>query len=224
VPAPVRVGRPGPGYPWSWSVCPWLPGDVAAVRPPDDPIETAAALGAFVAALHEPAPADAPANPSRGVPLADRSKALVGALARLAGSDEIDVEGIRRCWSEALEVPRWAGPPIWLHGDLHPANLLVHEGRVAGVLDFGDLTAGDPATDLAVAWMLLPPGARPALRAAAGDVDDDTWARARGWALALGVAIVANSADHPALDRVGRRTLAAVLDDPDRPRRPRGRR
>jgi aminoglycoside phosphotransferase (APT) family kinase protein len=211
VPAPMRVGRPGCGYPWSWSICPWLDGVAAADREPDDPFATAAQLGAFLRALHTPASPDAPANPYRGVPLSDRSPSMHERVERLGTL--LDRHAVLDAWSRVLEVPRWSGPPVWLHGDLHPANVLVHAGRVAAVIDFGDITAGDPATDLSIAWMILPAAARPAFRAAAGVIDDDTWTRARGWALALAVAYLANSADNPQIARVGRYTLAAVLAD-----------
>jgi aminoglycoside phosphotransferase (APT) family kinase protein len=102
---------------------------------------------------------------------------------------------------------------LWLHGDLHPANVLVDHGRVSAVIDFGDITAGDPATDLAVAWMLFPADARSTFRAAAGDIDDDTWTRARGWALSLALAYLASSADNPMFAALGKRVLAAVLTD-----------
>jgi len=100
---------------------------------------------------------------------------------------------------------------LWLHGDLHPANVLVHEGRVSAVIDFGDVTSGDPATDLAVAWMMFPAEARPAFRAAAGDHDEDTWTRARAWALSLALAYLARSADNPIFARLGADVLHAVL-------------
>jgi hypothetical protein len=115
----------------------------------------------------------------------------------------IDGPAVRTCWEALLAAPLWSGPPLWLHGDLHPANLLVRDGRLCGVIDFGDITAGDPATDLAVAWMLFPPEVRPMFRSAAGGADDDTWTRARGWALSLGLAYLANSADNPMLARIG---------------------
>jgi len=213
IPAPVRVGRPGRGYPWSWSVCPWLVGVAAAERMPDDPFDTAEQLGAFFTALHVPAAADAPPNPYRGGPLADRAPAFVDRIEQLR--DLLDGPRILRLWEDFLAVPGWRREPSWIHGDMHPLNVLVDAGRIAAVIDFGDICGGDPATDLSIAWMLLPPAARPVLRAASGDVDDDTWRRARGWALALAVTYIANSADHPQIARIGRDTLAAVLDDPD---------
>jgi aminoglycoside phosphotransferase (APT) family kinase protein len=209
VPTPVRTGTPALGYPWRWSVVPYLPGEIAARTPPSDPAAAAIALGAFVRALHEPAAADAPANPFRGVPLADRDAAVRTRLDLLDGL--IDAAAAARVWDDALARPPWPGPPLWLHGDLHPANLLVHDGKLAGVIDFGDLTSGDPATDLAVAWMAFDRRHHPAFRNAYGKADDDTWARARGWACALALAFLAHSADNPLMADVGRRTLDAVL-------------
>lgn len=211
VPVPVRVGRPGLGYPWSWSITRWFPGQPAAVTPPAEPAEAAVALGQFLAALHVAAPAEAPANPWRGVPLAERSAVTLDRIARLAG--HLDAEAAEAAWRTALAAPPWPGPPVWLHGDLHPANLVVDAGRLTAVVDFGDITSGDPATDLSVAWMLLPPEHRAAFRRAAGPVDDDTWVRARGAALAHALACLAHSADNPMMAAVGRRTLDAVLAD-----------
>jgi aminoglycoside phosphotransferase (APT) family kinase protein len=109
---------------------------------------------------------------------------------------------------------------LWIHGDLHLGNLLVTGSRLSAVIDFGDLAAGDPATDLSVAWMLLPPPARPTFRASArGEfdrIDDDTWMRARGWALALGLAYLASSRDDEAMAAVGRATVDAALKDTPR--------
>jgi aminoglycoside phosphotransferase (APT) family kinase protein len=212
VPVPVRVGRPGAGFPWAWSVCPWLAGEIAATRPPDDAMATAEVLGRFLAVLHRPAPAEAPVNPVRGIPLAERSPIFHEHLARLG--TVIDVAAVRACWHELATARPWAEPKFWLHGDLHPANLLVVNASLSAAIDFGDLTAGDPATDLAVAWMLLPPAAHTVLRDARGRVDDDLWARARAWALSWGVACVAHSVDNPMLARLGRPTLDAALAGP----------
>ncbi|HLX89084.1 MAG TPA: phosphotransferase, partial [Acidimicrobiales bacterium] len=122
----------------------------------------------------------------------------------------VDTDAARRAWDDALAVPAWSGPDVWIHGDMHPANLLVIQGRLAAVVDFGDLAVGDPATDLIVAWMLPPPWDPRRLREAVG-VDDDTWARGRGWAITLGLAMVANSADNPLIAGIGHRALAAAL-------------
>jgi aminoglycoside phosphotransferase (APT) family kinase protein len=214
VPAPVRARRPALGYPWPWSIVPFLPGELAAREPPADPAGAAASLGRFLAALHVPAPPDAPVNPNRGVPLAERTAVVTENLGIVSGM--VDRGAAVRAWQAALATPAWGGAPVWLHGDLHPANILVHRGRVSGVIDFGDITTGDPAADLSVAWMLLPADCRSAFRdayhAAGGPADsDDTWARARGWALALSLAFLAHSADNPLIAAIGRRTIGAVL-------------
>jgi len=237
IPYPERTGVPGCGYPYFWSVVPYLPGVPAAQASSFDATQAAAAVGGFLGALHVPAPGDAPANPFRGVPLAERAGTFAANLALLtgqagqdqagqdqAGRDRVDRDTVLRVWDAALAAPGYDGPPVWLHGDLHPANILVNDGQVSGVIDFGDITAGDPASDLSVAWMLLPSGCRASFwsaYAAAGagagrggsGVGDALWARARGWALNLAIVFLAHSDDNPVLRQVGRRTLRAVLEE-----------
>src|SRR5690349_14656676 len=223
IPRPERTGVPACGYPYSWSVVPYLPGVPAAEASSFDPTAAAAAVGGFLGALHVPAPADAPANPFRGVPLAERAGTFAANLALLtgqadqdqAGRDRVDRDAVRRAWDAALAASGYDGPPVWLHGDLHPANILVNDGQVSGVIDFGDITAGDPASDLSVAWMLLPPGRHAsfwsAYQAAGGRVGEALRARARGWALNLAIVLLAHSDDNPVLWHVGRRTVSTVL-------------
>ena len=203
IPYPERTGHSALGYPYSWSVVPYIPGTPAADEEPGDldSAAVAAAVGGFLGALHVPAPPDAPANPFRGVPLAARAPNFAANLGLLDGA--VDRDLALRSWESALAAPGYDGPPRWLHGDLHPANILVLDGQVSGVIDFGDITSGDPATDLAVAWMLLPPawhGAfRAAYEAAGGLAGDALWQRARGWALNFALVFLAHSADNPQL-------------------------
>ena len=215
IPLPVRRGRPGRGFPWPWSVVPWLPGDNATIVPVRDTATAALGLGAFVRAMHRPAPPGAPINPYRGIPLGERTALVRDRAARLEGI--VESAAVLAMWDEAARTPPWPGPPLWIHGDLHPGNLLVHEGRLSAVIDFGDLTSGDPATDLAVAWMLLPRSTRLRFREAAASpaqpIDDDTWTRARGWALAFGLIFLANPRDSRMMAAMGRRTIDAVLAD-----------
>ena len=210
VPVPLHVGDPARGYPWRWTICRWIDGEVAATSVLDLG-RAAVALGEFVAAMCAPAPPDAPYNPYRGVPLAERESVTSDRIEQLR--DQIPAATLQRAWEEALAVPVFAGAPRWLHGDLHPANMVAVGGRISGVIDFGDITAGDPATDLSVAWMLFDGPDRTAFRAAAGDPDDDTWARARGWAISLAVAYIANSADNPLIAGIGTRTVERVLSE-----------
>lgn len=135
---------------------------------------------------------------------------------RVAG-DSIDAPAARAVWQMALDAKPWAHAPVWLHGDLHPANLLVEDTLITAVIDFGDLTSGDPATDLAVAWMLLPRHDRPAFwnsYATRVDhpVDADLEARSRGWAVAFAAVFLAHSADNPLMRQIGMHTAAAVLE------------
>ena len=215
IPAPLRAGRPGCGFPWSWSIVPWFPGQSALLAPGKDSATAAVALGQFLRALHRPAPADAPHNQWRGVPLPSRSNTLREHLQQVDGL--VDSVAVLALWERVLSTRPYAGPPSWIHGDLHPGNLLLDSGRLTAVLDFGDLAAGDPATDLSVAWMWLPPSARPAFRSSArgesAPLDDDTWMRARGWALALGLAYLANSGNDEAMGALGRATIDAALND-----------
>ncbi|MEU5599250.1 aminoglycoside phosphotransferase family protein [Streptomyces sp. NPDC020298] len=209
VPAPVRIGQPTAQYPWSWSVVPFFPGRIAARSELDDPWSAAATLGGFLDALHAPASSEAPVNPARGIPLAGRAK---GVLTRLAHVDLDDRATALQIWETAAAAPAWDGPPVWLHGDLHPANILVDHGRISAVIDFGDITSGDPATDLSMAWTLFTAGQRAALRQAYGRADDATWERARGWALALSLVFLSHSADNPLMRGIGERAFRAVLE------------
>ena len=214
VPTPVRIGCAGVGFPWSWSVVKWFDGRSALTAPPADLGAAAVALGEFLRALHQPAPADAPHSVWRSIPLDARTSRLHENLDRLG--DTVNRERILALWDRLVITPRWPGPPMWLHGDLHPGNLLIHEGTLSAVIDFGDIAAGDPATDLAVMWMLLPSEHRDALFTAAGRsrsnaTDEEIWRRARGWALAIGVAMVAvGGLGHP-IGEMASRTIAAAL-------------
>jgi aminoglycoside phosphotransferase (APT) family kinase protein len=207
VPVPEFVGSPSADYPWSWSIGRWLPGRSAAEAPPRDQSATADVLGDFVRAMHRPAPPDAPANPFRGVALESRAAAVGDRVVAL--ESRVDAARTLMVWQQLLATPAWNGPPLWLHGDLHPSNMLTLDGRLSAIIDFGDLTAGDPATDLAVAWMMFDAAHRPRFRAAI-DVDDHTWMRAAGWALNLSLAYLTGD-DSTSMPGIGRTTLTEVL-------------
>lgn len=179
-PTPVRVGEPSPLFEHTWTITRWVegePGDCAPISCDG----AAEALAGFLRALHQSAPADAPANPTRGVPLAGLRDGLTGALAAVA--DDVSADAAREVWEKAVSAPVWQGATTWLHGDLHPANVVVRDGTLAGVIDFGEMCAGDPATDLSAAWILLPAGTAGRFFDAYGAVDEATVARARGWAV-----------------------------------------
>jgi aminoglycoside phosphotransferase (APT) family kinase protein len=212
VPVPVRVGRPGCGFPWAWVVAPWFPGTPAQTVAGGLSATSATLLAHFLIALHRPAPSDAPINPFR-TSLPARSEVFLERLQRLGRS--IDTERAMDVWREALDATQWPGLPVWTHGDLHPGNLVVNDGQLTAVIDFGDLTAGDPAVDLAVAWMLASTEAQAAFRNRLQQhgqrLDGAVWRRARGWALSLGLAYVVHSLDDRRMAAIGRRTMATVL-------------
>lgn len=209
VPVPWFAGRASKSFPWAWSVCRWLPGESAAAAPPTDLAAAARTLAGFVLALHQPAPADAPTNAYRGVALRERADAVRQRASLLV--DVIDSPRVLAVWDVLHATPAWDGPALWLHGDLHPSNMLTVDGRISAIIDFGDLTSGDPATDLAIAWMMFPKAERDVFRTAAA-IDDRTWRRAAGWALNLSLAYLTGD-DSTSMPAIGRATLAEVLTE-----------
>ncbi|MGW4745523.1 aminoglycoside phosphotransferase family protein [Streptomyces sp. NPDC004290] len=189
VPVPVRAGEPSARFPGTWTVARWVPGEPADAVPVTRGDHAAGTLADFLRALHREAPGDAPANPDRGVPLAGFAAGFEEGLELLAA--HADPGAVRRVWEDALAAPGPQGPPVWLHGDLHPANVVVADGTLAGVLDFGELCAGDPATDLSAAWLLLPQGAADPFLTAYGRADEAAVRRARGWALLRAAGLIA---------------------------------
>jgi len=213
VPAAVRVGAPQDGYPWPWSVVPWLEGETADLDAPD--ADQGEALAAFFEALHVPAPAEAPRNPLRGVPLANRAQVFTERTARLEGKTDLVSEPIRAIWADALAAPDDAAP-TWIQGDPHPRNVLVRDGRLSAVIDWGDMAQGDRASDLAAVWMLLPAAeTRARAMAALPEVSAATWRRARGWAVLYGLMLLdAGLVDDPRMAAIGAATLARLEDGP----------
>jgi len=215
VPEPVAEGRPAHGYPWPFAVYRWIEGESAA-EAPLDLLAGARDLGRFVAALGQvDLPGGPPTGPdqTRGRPLRVLDAEVRAALGRLAGV--LDAPALLRRWEAAASLPPWSGPPRWLHADLHGANLIARDGRIAAVIDFGTLGVGDPACDLMPAWTVLTARARPAFRAAVAP-SAETWERGRGWALAWALIAHAYYRERGhVLGPISGRTLAEVLADRD---------
>lgn len=211
VPAPVIAGRPGSGYPWSWSVVPWFDGDAGLRIPRHLRTGWALPLSEALRRLHVAAAPDHPVNPFRGVPLAARAGAVAGRLNALERRlSPPRVRALRAIWDAALDAPVWSGPALWIHGDLHPGNLIARADRLVAVIDFGDVTAGDPAYDLSVAWTAFDRAGRTAFRGALSELyDEATWRRARGWAAAVASLLVEQSDDDPLYAALG----AEVVDE-----------
>lgn len=211
IPLPYGRGVPAEGYPHAWSIYRWLEGETP--RPGDlpDPEGLARDLAGFILALQRVSTEGAPVS-ERGT----RTLAMLDAPTRAALAASrglIDTDAATSAWNAALRAPAWRGPKVWVHADLLPGNLLVRGERLGAVIDFGSVGLGDPASDVSVAWSLLPSAAREVFRVALG-VDDGTWARARGLALAIAAAALPYyQHTNPGFATVARYTLTQVLED-----------
>lgn len=212
VPVPLRTGEPSDAYPWHWSIGPWFDGDVAADVVLVDDTAEAERLGSFLAALHRPAPADAPLNRFRAQPVSELRDRFVPRVDQLG--ERVDRVAVLSLFDRLLDVPDWTNRAVWVHGDLHTANVLVVDGCVSAVIDWGDVTSGDPACDLAIGWMLFDDDDRMVFRAAAGAhraIDDATWQRGMAWALHFAVMYLAHSADSERFERMGTSLLGRLM-------------
>ncbi len=215
IPAAAFAGRPQGDYPFRWAVVPYMEGrrlgDTEGIG-----ARFARELGAFLGALHAlELPDDPPENPYRNQPLSNprRAGSVAGHLDALG--EERDVGALRALWRRACaaSIP---SRRTWCHGDVHPFNLIAHDGRLGAVIDWGDMTAGDPAVDLAIAWVALDAEERDAFFGAYGEADDGLRLRARGWALVFGLMFwdSARRGASPSFARVGERTLRELAVDP----------
>lgn len=217
VPRPVRLGEPCARFPNPWTVMTWVPGVPLDHTSLSRGAHAARALADFLAALHVAAPEDAPGSADRGGhprTCTDEFDHFFHAVV----PDDL-AEEVRAVWDDAVAAPAWQGPPLWVHGDLHPANVVVTDGTLSGVIDFDSVFAGDPAWDLAAAWVLLPAGAAAPFFAAYGRADPGTIRRARGLAAlkSLFLMLMGRNGDQglpggkPTWGPAGRAALARVL-------------
>lgn len=191
VPRPLAMGEPSAGYPYPWSVYRWLKGETARAESLADPVGAGVKLAEFVVALRSIDAKGGPeprwSNAFRGVPMGDPRDSIAvesrvwPKIEKLRGL--VDTDAVAALWKDTLAAPAWDGPPTWIHGDLATGNLLSIDGHLSAVIDFGTLAVGDPACDLLPAWKFLPAEGRAAFRAGVA-VDEATWLRGRGWALA----------------------------------------
>jgi aminoglycoside phosphotransferase (APT) family kinase protein len=215
IPVPLAKGTPAEGYPWGWSVYRWLEGENVTGERLADQHRAATDLAGFVRALQRIDPTGGPPpgehNYGRGAPLAERDARVRAAIASVDST--LDARELTAAWEASLRSPAWQGPPVWIHGDLEPVNLLAVDGRICAVIDFGCLGVGDPACDLIVAWSLFSAEGREVFRGAL-PVDDATWARGRGWALSTALIALPYYRDtNPVIVAGARRKIAEVLTD-----------
>jgi aminoglycoside phosphotransferase (APT) family kinase protein len=212
VPEQLAMGHPAEEYPFDWSVYTWLPGENANGTI-DDLDQAAVDLAAFVNALRQVDATGAHPRPprSRGGPLAQLDEPVRASIAQLG--DRIDGDATLRSWDESLNASAWDGEEVWVHGDLLPGNLLVVDGRLSAVIDFGGLNVGDPACDLQPAWNVYTGASRTRYRAEL-QVDDASWLRGRGWALYQAVSGLAYYwYTNPGMIRQTSQALAQILAD-----------
>ncbi|MUN37483.1 aminoglycoside phosphotransferase family protein [Actinomadura litoris] len=217
IPAPVRIGEPSARFPRPWTVMTWVHGeplDHTSISRGDHAADT---LAGFLRALHVEAPDDAPISEDRGDHPGKCTDGFDHFFHAVVPDDIAD--DVRAVWDDAVAAPEWEGPPLWVHGDLHPANVVVADGTLAGVIDFGDMFAGDPAWDLAAAWVILPAGAAARFFDAYAHADEGTIRRARGLAALKGLflMLMGENGDRglpggkPAWGPAGRAALDRVL-------------
>ena len=200
IPAPVAEGRPGPGFPWKWSIYRWIDGAALSSAQDVDYPTVARDLGRFLTAFHR---VDATAGPrpgahnfGRGGDLRVYEGEVSRALALLQG--RVDDRAALAVWKRAVAT-EWHATPVWVHGDISPGNLLTRNGQLAAVIDFGNLAVGDPACDLAIAWTWFDDHAGEIFKEAAG-LDEETWLRGRGWALWKALIVAAGIAPTNAIE------------------------
>ena len=212
VPVPQFAGQSGCGYPWSWSVVPWLTGVAADIVTPDS--GQAHGWSQFLRALHVPAPDQAPRNPLRGVALRERAASVETRMQRLERATTMVSVAVRGAWQAGLAAP-CAQTHTWIHGDLHARNVLVENGALSGVLDWGDMSAGDPATDLASVWTVFADVRARERAMQSYDASPDTWSRARAWAILFAVMLADSGLqDNPRNATAGAEILRRVCAGP----------
>ncbi len=209
-PEPVAIGEPGAGYPPPWSVQTWIPGTVAIDDDPGQSVPFAHDLAEFILGVRAlDTRGRTFAGSGRGGDLRSHDGWVDTCLSR--SGHLLDVARLRRIWADLRTLPRSPGPDAMTHGDLVPGNVLVSQGRLAGVLDVGGLGPADPALDLVSAWHLLDSGPRQALRSALGSNELD-WARGQAWAFEQAIGLVSYyETSNPTMSRMGRRTIERIL-------------
>ncbi|KKB85972.1 hypothetical protein VW29_05045 [Devosia limi DSM 17137] len=211
IPVPLAIGSPGQGYPYIWSVYDWLEGETASAQRIADMAGFAADLGEFLVALQAIDASDGPPagehNFHRGGALSvydGETRACIAAL-----GERIDGAAALAVWEAALAAT-WHGRPVWVHGDIAAGNLLVRDGHLAAVIDFGSSAVGDPACDLVIAWLLFSGESRSAFRRAVA-ADEAVWARARGWALWKALLVMAEDRNTPPAELPAAAIVETVL-------------
>jgi len=210
IPTPIEKGKPTASYPFNWSIYNWLEGKNAHDEKVTDLDQTAIDLANFINSIQNISTDGAPIT-RRGLPLASKDEEVRKAIFSL--KDMIDPNTITSIWEESLNRPNWKKAPVWLHGDLLPVNLLIQNGKLSAIIDFGLSGIGDPACDLIPAWNIFDANSRNSFRNTM-DVDESTWIRGRGWALSIALTIIPYYRNtNPELVSIAKQILNEILAD-----------
>lgn len=218
IPTPIAQGAPSATYPWPWYIYHWLPGQALAQATDVDMPRLAHDLATWIRAMHLIEPRDGPhagmANHGRGLPLTHENRDSRTRQHIKQCADVLDTDMAMTMWHEALVTPAWQDAPVWVHGDLNSGNVLVANGRLAAIIDFGCMGIGDPAVDLLAAWDVRGDATyRATLRAAVG-YDDATWVRGRAWAFSVAViALPYYRQTNPMITATAQRIIAATMHE-----------
>lgn len=208
IPFPVKIGQPGNDYPWPWSIVPWYEGQTAGYSTLGH--DAAGQLLSFFRALHQPEPENAPVNDYRGIHLSEREEAVAGRMKFIAERTNLVSEKLKNFWQQALAEPLPTARHL-IHGDLHPRNVLVHEGKISAIIDWGDITSGDIANDYSAFWMLFDEKAVREKALETYGVDESLRKRSIGWAIYFAVMFLDSGVKGNELhNRIGKAILKAI--------------
>ena len=211
VPQPVFLGTPTNAYPWHWSIYRWLPGDDALASPPTDERATAHTVASIVAGMRRVPITGGLHRGSRAGTLQSRHDDTCGALRALTPMGLIDTSQAALLWQRWVAEPVTNDAAVWLHSDIHSGNLLVVDGNISALIDFGGLTLGDPAVDLTVAWSMLSEQARTVFADQLA-VDPAQWRRGQAWALSIAlIQLPYYHTNNPVLAATALRTINTIL-------------
>ncbi len=219
VPRIVGIGTPFAEYSAPWTINTWTEGTRALSIAPEHHGPAAEELGRQLALLHRPAPVDVPVKPHRGGTLAQRAYLTVPQIEQLPQ----EYRAVVPLWEQGLAAQPYGGAPLWLHGDIHPGNyLLAEDHTLAGIIDFGDVCQGDPAFDLATAWISFDVAGREVFfESYFGScrketrLDKDLITRARGWAAsAYVIAVLSSDLSTPDFVEMAQWTMDQLLPQP----------